>query len=57
MKASQSAFGLWGVHLNGARRLLEQPGAFCAFQSSSKLRARLAMLVWYVQMTLANRIE
>lgn len=35
------------MHLGGARRLLEQPGAMDTFARSSRMRAQVAMLVWW----------
>ena len=38
---------MWGVHLNGARKLLESAGAVRTCQRSARVRAQVAMLVWY----------
>ncbi|KAF2812325.1 uncharacterized protein BDZ99DRAFT_383101, partial [Mytilinidion resinicola] len=47
LEITQSATGMWGVHLNGARRLLEQAGPVEIHQGNSRIRAQLAMLVWW----------
>jgi hypothetical protein len=39
---------MWGVHLNGARELLEQVGAAERIKENARMRAQVAMLVWYV---------
>lgn len=48
LKVCQSAFGAWGVHLNGAQKLIterkDMERGFC----DSRMRAQLAMLIWYV---------
>ncbi|KIW00467.1 uncharacterized protein PV09_07991 [Verruconis gallopava] len=44
---TQSASAYWGVHLNGARNLLEQSSALQRIAVNSKLRAQVAMLVWW----------
>jgi hypothetical protein len=38
---------MWSVHLNGARELLEQVGAAEKLQLDARMRAQVAMLVWY----------
>ena len=35
------------MHLEGAKRLLEQPGAMETFARSSRMRAQVAMLIWW----------
>jgi hypothetical protein len=39
---------MWSVHLNGARELLEQINATERIKEKSRIRAQVAMLVWYV---------
>jgi Fungal specific transcription factor domain len=48
VQATQSASGMWGVHLDGARILLEKAGSLKNYQGSSRIRAQVAMLVWCV---------
>lgn len=54
LQISQSAHGMWTVHLNGARNLLEQLGASETMKTNLRLRGQVAMLVWYVSTTGVN---
>lgn len=40
---------MWGVHLNGARSLLNQLGASETMKSSLRVRGQVGILVWYVK--------
>ncbi|KAI1623349.1 fungal-specific transcription factor domain-containing protein [Exophiala viscosa] len=44
---TQSASGMWAMHLDGAHTLLEGAGAVKCCQRSPRLRAQIAMLVWW----------
>ncbi|KIW11300.1 hypothetical protein PV08_10600 [Exophiala spinifera] len=44
---TQSALGTWGIHLDGARRLLEAANALQISQRSARIRAQIAFLVWW----------
>ncbi|TLD37680.1 hypothetical protein E2P81_ATG04492 [Venturia nashicola] len=55
---SQSAHGMWSVHLNGARILLEQLSASDTMQTNLRMRGLVAMLVWWdVTTALISRRE
>ncbi|KAI2727352.1 transcriptional regulator family: Fungal Specific TF [Penicillium roqueforti] len=58
IEVCQSAFGAWGVHLNGAQKLIterkDMERGFC----DSRMRAQLAMLIWWdTTIALMSRTE
>ena len=46
LKATQSAFGTWNVHLLGAQKILEGMGVKEMRDWSPRIRAQVAILVW-----------
>lgn len=54
-KTSQSATSMWSVHLNGARRLLEQDCFVGSLRGNPRLHAQVAMLVWYAKSIQSRR--
>lgn len=48
MKSAQCAVGLYHIHLQGIRGIIDSYGGESALiPNSSKLRAQLAMFIWY----------
>jgi len=40
---------MWAMHLNGAYQLLQQYGSLEKCRYNPRMRAQLAMLLWYVE--------
>jgi hypothetical protein len=48
MQATQTASSSWTVHIRGAQKLLENMGGIGICRQGPRVRAQLAMLIWYV---------
>ncbi|KAF4448046.1 fungal specific transcription factor domain-containing [Fusarium albosuccineum] len=58
IESTQSAYGMCDMHLRGAHKLLQESSAVETSQQSPRLRAQLAMLIWWdVTASLISRRE